>query len=60
MTCSTPVEAGEKDEGRLANGIGDDRSLGQFEMQRGLDQLRAGTSNNLTANGGSSSVGNPR
>ena len=34
-----PVEAGEEDAGRLADRVGDDRSLGQFEIERGLDQL---------------------
>ena len=33
------VEAGEEDAGRLADRVGDDRSLGQFEIERGLDQL---------------------
>ena len=37
-----PVQAGEEDAGRLADRVGDDRSLGQFEIQRRLDQLRRG------------------
>ena len=35
-----PVEAGEEDAGGLADRVGDDRSLGQFEIERRLDQLR--------------------
>ena len=34
-----PVEAAEEDAGRLADRVGDDRALGQFEIQRGLNQL---------------------
>jgi len=42
------VEAGEEDAGRLADGIGDDPSLGKFKIQCGLDQL-PGISSNSTA-----------
>ena len=34
-----PIEAAEEDAGRLADRFGDDRSFGQFEIERGLNQL---------------------
>ena len=34
-----PIQAGEKDAGRLTNRVGDDRSVSQFEIERCLDQL---------------------
>ena len=35
-----PVQAGQKDAGSLADRVGDDRSLGQFQIERRPDQLR--------------------
>jgi hypothetical protein len=34
-----PVQAGEEYAGRLANAIGDDRALGQFEIEGGSNEL---------------------
>src|SRR5207302_2074815 len=54
-----PIDAREEYAGGLADRVGDDCSLGQFESQRGLDQL-PGDASNSTANGVSSSAGNPQ
>src|SRR5580700_3744775 len=57
MTC--PIEAREENAGRLADRIGDDRSLGQFQIQRRLDQLR-GNLEQLDGQGRQFSAGNPQ
>ena len=54
-----PVQAAKKYTGRSGDRVRDNRSLGQFEVQSGLNQLIR-TSSNSTARGASSSAGRPQ